>query len=82
MGQHQPGCCDSEDAGNDSPPAQGERHGECDNANVHDQGNDNALAEFSAVLDNNAKCVGGVLWDTKRPDPEFTPEGREPDKEI
>jgi len=49
---------------------------------VHDQGNDNALAEFSAVLDNNAKCVGGVLWDTKRPDPEFTPEGREPDKEI
>jgi len=41
-----------------------------------------SLAEFSAVLGNDAKCVGGVLWDTKGPDPEFTPEGREPDKEI
>ena len=40
------------------------------------------MGECSAVLDNSAKCVGGVLWGTKRPDPEFTPEGREPDKEI
>ena len=39
-------------------------------------------AEFSAVLGNNAKCVGDVLWDTKGPDPEFTPESPEPDKEI
>jgi hypothetical protein len=54
---------------------------EYDNASVHDQGNDSALAECSAVLGKNATCFGGILWDAKRPDPEFASEGREPDED-
>jgi hypothetical protein len=40
---------------------------EYDNASVHDQGNDSALAECSAVLGKNATCFGGILWDAKDP---------------